>query len=88
MDLADDLKIVTGDDVTVRSPDFAAGVGAVALVTSRLRAFHFGGRTFPVTSLTLSGDDSPGTNDLFPPVFNSTGGGMQVKAFMAKVEKG
>ncbi len=88
VDLADDLKIVTGDDVTVRSPDFVAGVGAVALVTSRLRAFHFGGRTFPVTSLTLSGDDSPGTNDLFPPVFNSTGGGMQVKAFMAKVEKG
>lgn len=87
VDLAARLKVVSGDTVTVRSPHFRVGVTAAVLVTRRIGNYQFNGRSFALASLSLYGEGTPSTNDLPPPAFSSSGEGMQIKAFMAKVEK-
>jgi anaerobic selenocysteine-containing dehydrogenase len=85
--LADNLGVVSGDLVAVRTPHSNSDVHARALVTSRLGAFNYNGAYHQVASITYYGAQSPGTNELFSAAFSGLEGGMQIKAFLAKVVK-
>ncbi|NOY87293.1 MAG: molybdopterin-dependent oxidoreductase [Deltaproteobacteria bacterium] len=86
-DMAAELKVVSGDAVDIKTPFVTEPVRALALVTSRLGNFGYNGKRYHVTSVTGLKPGRPGTNELFSPVFNGREGGLQLKAFMVKVEK-
>ncbi|GBE16132.1 formate dehydrogenase-O major subunit precursor [bacterium BMS3Abin14] len=86
--LAAELDVVSGDRVNIKTPFVKEPVRALALVTFRLGDFEYNGKHYHVTSVTGYRPERPGTNELFSPVFNGKDGGMQLKAFMVKVEKG
>jgi formate dehydrogenase major subunit len=85
--LADDLGVVSGDLVAIRTPHSNSDVRARALVTGRLGTFNYNGDYHQVASITYYGAQSPGTNELFSAAFSGLEGGTQIKAFLAKIIK-
>ncbi len=85
--LADDLGVVSGDLVTVSTPHSNSDVRARALVTNRLGTFNYKGAYHQMASITYYGAQSPGTNELLSAAFSGLDGGMQTRAFLARIVK-
>ncbi|UCG38932.1 MAG: hypothetical protein JSV00_01475, partial [bacterium] len=85
--LAGELGVRTGDTVTVHSPYWKEGIRAAALVTGRIGHFTDDGNTFHVASITLFGSGDAGLNVLTAPAFDRTTGGLEMKAFMGRIER-
>ena len=86
-DFGNELGVSSGDIVKIFSPDSDLGISAAIIVTGRLDFFGYGNKEYPVTSLTLYGNEGGDVNDLIPSSFDDLTGGMELKAFMAKIEK-
>ena len=86
-EFADELGVKDGSVVSVASPEDKIPVTAIAMVTSRIRDFIYAGVRYPVVSITLFGDGDRPANTLMTAIHNVSNGGMELKAFLVRVEK-